>query len=194
MPATTHGAQNQQSHLRQDANPPLTWRRPTKQARSLQVPSSVRTTKLLRRKPWKRLDPDPGSGGVRRGRAGWSRTRGMRDPRQEGGRGHDPVVPARPSRPSHPPTTGRVVPRSARPRHSCERPSFLTTGQSRSACTFCETKPYLAVDHQCVPKSRRIVSEFHSHALGSVPTKITAHVRGNHGTATYTWLVNGHTP
>ena len=65
-------------------------------------------------------------------------------------------------------------------------------GQSRRGCTFSESKPYLAVDTTCVPETEKVVSQFHALGLTVVPKTITVDLHGTRGTATFTWVVNGH--
>jgi hypothetical protein len=65
-------------------------------------------------------------------------------------------------------------------------------GRARRGCTFSESKPYLAVDRRCVSESQKVVAQFHAHGLSVVPTTIAVHVHDTRGTATFTWVVNGH--
>lgn len=64
-------------------------------------------------------------------------------------------------------------------------------GQSRRACAFSESKPYLALDRTCGPDTAKIVARFHAHGLSAVPKTITVQLHGARGTATFAYVVNG---
>ena len=68
---------------------------------------------------------------------------------------------------------------------------MLDKGQALKACHFSESKPYLAMDPNCVAHSRQAARVFHAHGLSLMPQTIRVDLHGTRGTETATWVVNG---
>ena len=98
------------------------------------------------------------------------------------------------TQPSQPPTHHRPTGPTKRAATAFVRRTFVLydRGESRHACSFSESKPYLAVDPTCVSGSEKVVAQFHAQGLSLVPTRITTQVHGTRGRADFAWVVNGH--